>query len=468
MSRKLRRYRGWIAAIVLVVIGGAVFVFYRQANEPVATTTYQTEAAATGTISVTVSGTGNLEVDGTTDVYPESAGTVAAVEVAKGELVATGTVLFTLDAADAEARTAQAYVGYKQASQGVVQARGSLEKAEATLANLKERYAAQEAAAATAANSAPASTTTQTATALADTTGPATQDNGGSATTAATVEVTQADIDAATADIETAEAGLASAKAQLSSASITYDQAQDDEGSLSVTAPCSGRVYSLSVEVGDSVSASGDSASLASSSSQSSSGTGASTGASTGSSSGSSSAPVVLSSDQPLGVHLTVNEVDLPTLEVGQRADIEFDALPDLTATGKVYEIGDEGTVSSGVVTFDVWISLDVADGTLRTGMSSAATIVTEVARDAVLVPNSAVKTNDDGTYYVEVLEAGAATPQQVAVEIGLANSTQTQILSGISEGDMVVTSTSDASADSESGPDSGGGMMMMGGGPRG
>lgn len=103
MSRRLRRYRGWIAATVLVAIGGTVFAFYRQADTPESATSYQTEAAAVGTISVTVSGTGNVEVDGTTEVYPDAAGTVSTVEVAEGDLVTTGTVLFTLDPTDAEA-----------------------------------------------------------------------------------------------------------------------------------------------------------------------------------------------------------------------------------------------------------------------------------------------------------------------------------------------------------------------------
>lgn len=170
---------------------------------------------------------------------------------------------------------------------------------------------------------------------------------------------------------------------------------------------------------------------------------------------------------QPLAVHLTVNEVDLPSLKVGQRADIEFDALPDLAATGKIYEIASEGSSSSGVVTFDVWLSLDVADPALRSGMSSAATIVTDVVKDALLVPNGAVKSDGNGGYYVQVLDA-SGNPQKVTVETGVASSTQTQILSGISEGDEVVTASSATSSSSSSGSQSGGGFMMMGGGPRG
>jgi macrolide-specific efflux system membrane fusion protein len=101
--------------------------------------------------------------------------------------------------------------------------------------------------------------------------------------------------------------------------------------------------------------------------------------------------------------------------------------------------------------------------------MSAAATIVTDVAKDTLLVSNAAVKSDGEGGYYVRVLDEGSETPRQIVVETGLASATQTQILAGISAGDTVVTQTVDDSAsDTQTQP--GGGMMVpgMGGGPRG
>ncbi|MHB8705556.1 MAG: efflux RND transporter periplasmic adaptor subunit [Coriobacteriia bacterium] len=418
LSKKMRRYRGWIAAGTLVAVAGVAFVLYKQAQPTGSTTSYTTEQVSTGTISVTVAGTGNIEVDGTTDVYPSVSGEVATIEVKEGTAVTTGTVLFTLDAASAEAATAKAYASYTQAKGQVSQAEASVIKAQNSLADLKDR--ADE----------PSST------------------------------VTTADINAASAEVTSAKANLASAKASRTTAQLDYEDTADAEDDLTVKSPCSGKVYSLDIEVGDTVSTGGNATSSTSSA--------AATVGSATTSSSSSGAPVVISPKQPLAVHLTVNEVDLPSLQVGQRADIEFDALPDLTATGKIYEIASEGTNSSGVVTFDVWISLDVADESLRSGMSAAATIVTDIAKDALIVSNSAVKTADDGTYYVQVMKAGATTPTDVTVETGLASSTQTQVLSGLSEGDSVVTQTVDSTDDSSSSTQ-GGGMMVpgMGGGPR-
>jgi multidrug efflux pump subunit AcrA (membrane-fusion protein) len=415
-ARGIRRYRGWIALGALVAVGAVAYLLLRDGSNETGTVTYQTEAATLGTISVTVSGTGNVEVDGTTEVWSPVAGTVESVNVTEGSLVSTGTVLFTLDGASAETSVARALASVRQSEQSVAQAQLQITKTQSALAALKTR------------STEPSST------------------------------VAAADITASEADVKVATAQLASAQAQRTTAQLDYSAAVDARDDLVVTAPCSGRVYDLAIAAGDSVSATGGSTT-------SSSGTGAATaGTTTATSSG---APVTLAPNQPLAVHLTINEVDLPGLEVGQRADLEFDAFPDFTATGKVYDIADSGSNSSGVVTFDVWVSIDVADPALRAGMSAAATIVTDIARDALLVSNSAVKTDSAGGYYVLVLADGAGEPRQVTVETGLASDTQTQVTAGLSEGDLVVTQTIDPS-DTDTQTGSGGGSIMvpgMGGG---
>lgn len=419
LSKVLKRNKGWLAGGALVVVAATTYLVVTGGDATEATTTYQTEAVSVGALSVTVSGTGNLEVDGTTDVYPGVAGTVASVEVSEGSHVETGAVLFTLDASSARAETAKSLASLRQAEQSIAQARLQVTKSESALASLETR----------------ASEPTPT--------------------------VTSADLDAARSEVAVAKAQLASAQAQRTSAATVYEDALAAEDDLAVTAPCSGVIYSLEIAAGDSVPTGGDSGSSANTAM-----TATATSASS-STSGASTAPVVIAPEQPLSVHLTVNEVDLPSLELGQRADIEFDAFPDLTATGKVYEIAETGSNSSGVVTFDVWLSIDVADPRLRAGMSAAATIVTNVAKDALIVPNAAVQADDGGGYYVQVLDSGSGEPRRVAVETGLASSTQTQILSGLAEGDKVVTQTLDTTDDGAQG--GGGGLMMpgMGGGPR-
>lgn len=426
LTKALRRYRGWIAAGVLVVIAGTAYLLLRGSAEAESSISYQTEAAAVSTISSTVSGTGTLEVGNTTDVYPDTGGTVASIAVTEGSLVTTGAVLFTLDPAESEAAAAQALVSLRQAQQSVTQAKLQLTKATAALSTVYAR------------------------------------------STEPTPTATAADVESAQADMAVAKAQVAAAEAQVTSASTAYNEAAAEADDLTVTAPCSGQVYSLGIEVGDSVATSGGSTSTSAGGAT----TGAA-GATTSTTTSASSAPVVIAPEQPLVVHLTVNEVDLPALAVGQRADISFDAFTDITATGKIYEIADEGTNSSGVVTFDVYLTIDKADSRLRAGMSAAATIVTEVASNVLAVSNSAVQSDGDGGYYVLLMADGATEPTQAVVETGLASDTQTEILSGLAEGDLVVTQTIDSSDDSSDsgsssliGLGSGAGRALNGGTP--
>jgi multidrug efflux pump subunit AcrA (membrane-fusion protein) len=65
------------------------------------------------------------------------------------------------------------------------------------------------------------------------------------------------------------------------------------------------------------------------------------------------------------------------------------------------------------------------------------------VKQDVIIVPNSAVKTQArGGGNYVEVMKNGQTTPEKVDIKIGAVNNTDTEIVSGLSVGDNVVTRT--------------------------
>ncbi len=151
----------------------------------------------------------------------------------------------------------------------------------------------------------------------------------------------------------------------------------------------------------------------------------------------------------------TLNEVDVVNVKVGQQATVTFDALPDMTLTGKVSEVDTIGTVVQGVVSYNVQVALDVSNDQVRPGMSDTLAIITNVKQDVLLVPNAAISTKSDASY-VQVLGADGL-PTQVEVTTGLANDTQTEILSGINEGDKVVTRTITSTATTPTTQSSGG-----------
>ena len=104
-------------------------------------TQYTTQAAAAGTLSVTVSGTGNLAVRDEVEVWPDTSGSIGSVNVSAGDVVAKGDVLYTLDGEDAEANTAKALATKRQAEESVQRAQLSLTQARNSLAELEKRAA---------------------------------------------------------------------------------------------------------------------------------------------------------------------------------------------------------------------------------------------------------------------------------------------------------------------------------------
>lgn len=157
---------------------------------------------------------------------------------------------------------------------------------------------------------------------------------------------------------------------------------------------------------------------------------------------------------------VSLNEVDVAKIVLGDKTTLTFDAIPNLTIAGQVVEIDSVGTVSSGVVNYNVKISFDTtnADG-VKPGMSVNAAIITNVAQDVLLVPSNAVKTTG-GVSYVQMFDTtlpapatgvqgsvSPTPPREQTVEIGVSDGSSTEIASGLKEGDKIVTKTITPSA---------------------
>lgn len=150
---------------------------------------------------------------------------------------------------------------------------------------------------------------------------------------------------------------------------------------------------------------------------------------------------------------ISLNEVDAAKVKQGDQATLTFDAIDGLEITGKVVEIDTVGTVSQGVVTYMVKISLDTQDERVKPGMSTSAAIITNSKIDVLVVPNSAIKTQGT-TSYVEVFNPPIPTststqgvpssiaPQRQVIVVGLSNDSDSEVMSGLNEGDQIVTKT--------------------------
>jgi HlyD family secretion protein len=132
--------------------------------------------------------------------------------------------------------------------------------------------------------------------------------------------------------------------------------------------------------------------------------------------------------------------MDITKIKVGQKATMTLDAYPNKTFTGKVTTINTNGSVSSNVTTYPTTISFDDTDTVIYPNMAVGAQIITDIKDGILLVPSSAITgTGDSAT--VKVLKSGKV--QQIPVITGSSNDTQTEITSGLNEGDTIITSTS-------------------------
>jgi HlyD family secretion protein len=140
-------------------------------------------------------------------------------------------------------------------------------------------------------------------------------------------------------------------------------------------------------------------------------------------------------------LEVSVDEIDIDRIAVGQVVSITLDALPDAAVTGVIAEIAPTALAGggSGVVTYLVTINIDAPGVELRPGMTANASIVVEEIADALIVPNWAIRLDrETGEAFVNRLTAGGLV-EEVVIETGLRNEQFSEVLSGLNEGDTVV-----------------------------
>lgn len=141
-----------------------------------------------------------------------------------------------------------------------------------------------------------------------------------------------------------------------------------------------------------------------------------------------------------LEVLAQVPEVDIGQIKQGQQVEIVADSFPDQVFKGRVRLISPEAVVEQNVTSFQVRIGLVTGQNELRSGMNVDLTVLGEAVQDALLVPTAAIVTDRQG-------QTGVLIPNQQneaefrPVKIGSAVQDQTQIVSGLKEGDRVFLS---------------------------
>ncbi|MDD5054828.1 MAG: HlyD family efflux transporter periplasmic adaptor subunit [Candidatus Peribacteraceae bacterium] len=144
-----------------------------------------------------------------------------------------------------------------------------------------------------------------------------------------------------------------------------------------------------------------------------------------------------LTIENPTTVVVTIplDQVDVIKVRVGLPATVIFDAVPGQTFQGTISEIDPTPITTSGVVSYNVEVSLPSPEGlTILSGMTTTVTVETSRKDNVLAIPSLAIR-------YV----GGRATAQKpdgttVSVSTGITDGRYTEIVTGLEEGDTVTS----------------------------
>jgi multidrug efflux pump subunit AcrA (membrane-fusion protein) len=395
-----------ITALILTAVFFAFTAGGCAAEDPTPQVT--TAAVQKQAIETEVNISGILLPQNTVSISSKLASTALTVNAEIGAAVKKGDTLITLDTKQIMAQLKQAEAALKQASAAVKTAKSSassasnavkvvegntetakinLDAAKAAYSSAKSLY---QAGLATEADVAAAKVKYEVAKSQYDTlNGPTTKQAKYSSS-------------AAGGNVNTAQAAVAVAEANVASLSVQLENA-------TITSPVDGIIATRSINVGE----------LA----------------------GMGAPLLTIIEADTLKLKGTVSQSMLPLLSEGQEVEAAVDIYPERKFAGRISLIAPMA-VTTGEY-FPIEISIPNEEG-LKPGLSARALIRVKSA-EHLTVPVSAL-VNDQGQYFVYIADNGIAKKQ--AVTAGIKNSSAVEILSGLSEGQEVITSHTDILAD--------------------
>ena len=542
-----RRRRGWVKKVIALVLvcaiaGGGAWYFLGSGDNSAAAadTTYTTAAVERRTITSTITGSGTLEAADSYSVTTLLEGTILTANFEEGDQVEKDTVLYTIDSTDAENSLEQSQISVSQAQRNYNSALESLDdltvaadvdgriysldvevgdeinagEQVATIRNsdvmeLTVSFPADDAQgfyvgqSATVTLDSTFETLTGTVSEVAANT---TVSTGNMIVREVTIQVTNP------GGISTTQTASATVNGVGSSSSGTFSY--EDEST--VVADVSGTVSSIAVSEGDWVSegqtllvmtsddldeqvqSASDSLRNAEISYENQTdqlddytitspiqGTIVDKNYNAGETTEANEVLCTIYDLSYLTMTLSVDELDISDIEVGQTVTIVADAVEDQTYEGVVTKVSVAGTSSGSATTYPVTIRIDETDGLLP-GMSVDATIELGSAEDVLAIPASALNRGDTvlvtadspsaanavtgQTEETAEAPASSAAPEgeseeqqyvSVSVTTGITDGDYIEITSGLQEGDVVAYIPTSSSSDSGLG-------MMMGGMPSG
>ena len=436
--KKNARFIFIIITIFLIVTS---FFLWRRSSSDIQTASLQSRTVSVekGDISPTLSTTGVIIAKKESNISPAVSGEVISIKVSVGDTVTVGQTLATIDSDDA--------------NRELDVARSKLASAKIRMDQIKSINQAAIDLAQNSFNSSLSSlqkAETDLAETIASYPNPSESERLLIEADKDAIDITGNKYQADLINLQSKQASynfdVLTQQEQIHLAEHEVSDARDKVKNATVTSPVDGSIIAINANIGDQVGGSSQQGQ---------------TGDGQGSSSNSSFIKIVDLSD--IQIKATIDQADIPKITAGQRVTIDLDALLDKDFEGSIVSIDPVANTSQNVTTYNAYISLDKTDTSIRLGMSADVKIDLGKRDDVLLVPNIAVRSGEDGKVVRKIVDG---EPTDIKVVTGLSDENNTEIISGLFEGDEISHSVfSQQSSGGGSGSGPGGGFRPPGGG---
>lgn len=424
----------WVWAIIAVLVVAIAAGFYYRSQQPVGTAV-TSETIQKRDLEAIVSASGKIEPQKTVNISAQSMGRVTSLAVNEGDRVKAGQFLLQIDPVNAEAAVRRDEAAVAGARTGLEQSRVSLDSARASL-NLARQDLARQ------------------------------QDLWKAGlTTRETLERAQAELAVRESDLKAREQEIKTRETQLNQQQAGLQSSRHSLTQVRFNAPFDGIVTRRNIEEGENVVV--------------------------GTMNNAGTVLLTVADMSVIEAEIEVDETDVPFVQLDQRARITIDAMPDQTFTGTVTEIGNSpiqpvgtsaaATTARTATNFKVTVTIDQQVPGVRPGFTCTAEITTATRDMALSVPIQALTVREllydaEGNIVHETrpprprwqFGPQAATPvsaattellpgqrreetegvfvvrdgkaQFVPVKLGISGERYLEVISGLQEGDRVIT----------------------------
>lgn len=384
----MRNRRGlWLFGIVIVIVTILLLALLPSRR----VVPERTARVRRGAIDATVDALGRVEPVRELALSTRASGPVKAIHVREGEHVSAGSLLLELEATDYAAAVVQAERTLALREKQLQEALAAPSAAEISLARAKLRRA-----------------TAARLKAQKDYDEIAATPDAESSDEALELETAKLEYEIAKAEFDRVMEGadelqLARLRAEVDDARLALRQARQRLAYTRIEAPFDGTIMRIETRVGENVHG---------------------------------FSPLIWLADlTQLEIRAEIDEIDIASVAEGQEVEVRFDAFPAESVQGRLERLLPGPSDTRGTTLYEGQVRLTTTLP-LRPGMGAGLTIITQRVEDTLLIPRRAVR-QVGREQIVRVLEG--RRQREVVVTTGLSNSSEIEVLAGLSEGQLVL-----------------------------